>query len=125
MLDREQLDLGLVVFVSIRTSRHDEEWLTAFAKGERDELRPLLSPDVFATFDAGITARTEPAAAFVKLHDARIVGSALHGRVAEVTVAFMAEFATGSVTDVWTFERNLDSSDPNWLLVATSGELPE
>ena len=46
-------------------------------------------------------------------------------RQAEVTVAFMAEFATGNVTDVWTFERNLDSSDPNWLLVATSGELPE
>jgi Lrp/AsnC family transcriptional regulator len=33
ILDREQLDLGLVVFVSIRTSRHDEDWLNAFAKG--------------------------------------------------------------------------------------------
>ena len=33
ILNRERLDLGLVVFVSIRTSRHDEEWLTAFAKG--------------------------------------------------------------------------------------------
>ncbi len=33
LLDREKLDLGLVVFVSIRTSRHDEEWLNAFAKG--------------------------------------------------------------------------------------------
>jgi len=34
-----------------------------------------LSPDVFAAFDAGITARTAPAPDFVKLHDARIVGS--------------------------------------------------
>jgi Lrp/AsnC family transcriptional regulator len=33
ILDREQLDLGLVVFVAVRTSRHDEEWLGAFAKG--------------------------------------------------------------------------------------------
>lgn len=33
LLDRTQLDLGLVVFVSVRTSRHDEEWLTTFAKG--------------------------------------------------------------------------------------------
>ena len=33
ILDRDQLDLGLVVFVAVRTSRHDEEWLTAFAKG--------------------------------------------------------------------------------------------
>jgi predicted lipid-binding transport protein (Tim44 family) len=96
-----------------------------FVKGDREALRPLLSPDVFAAFDAGITARTEPAAALVKLHDARITGSALHGRSAEITVAFTAEFATGNVTDVWTFERNLDSADPTWVLVATSGELPE
>src|SRR5712672_1830699 len=33
LLDRERLDLGLVVFVSIRTSRHDQEWLDAFARG--------------------------------------------------------------------------------------------
>ena len=33
LLDREKLDLGLVVFVSVRTARHDEAWLTAFAKG--------------------------------------------------------------------------------------------
>jgi predicted lipid-binding transport protein (Tim44 family) len=99
--------------------------ITAFAKGDRAELRPLLSQEVFAAFDAGITARTKPAEDFLKLQDARIMGSALHGRLAEITVAFTAEFANGSVTDVWTFERNLDSSDPNWVLVATSGDLPE
>lgn len=99
--------------------------VTAFASGDRSSLRPLLSPDVFTAFDAGITARTAPAAAFVKLQDARIAGAALHGRVAEITVSFTAEFASGIVTDVWTFERNLDSSDPNWLLVATSGDAPE
>jgi predicted lipid-binding transport protein (Tim44 family) len=99
--------------------------VAAFAKGDRAELRLLLSPDVFTAFDAGIAARTAPPAELVKLHDARIVGSALHGRQAEITVAFTAEFANGTVTDVWTFERNLDSADPNWLLVATSGELPE
>lgn len=31
LLDREKLDLGLVVFVSVRTSRHDQEWLDTFA----------------------------------------------------------------------------------------------
>jgi predicted lipid-binding transport protein (Tim44 family) len=99
--------------------------VTAFAGGDRAALRPLLSADVFAAFDAGITARTAPATAFVKLHDARITGSALHGRAAEITIAFAAEFASGPLTDVWTFERNLDSADPNWILVATSGDLPE
>ena len=33
LLDRQKLDLGLVVFVSIRTSRHDQDWLDAFARG--------------------------------------------------------------------------------------------
>lgn len=97
----------------------------AFAQGDRAALRPLLSPDVFAAFDAGITGRSGPAPAFATIQDARIVGSSLHGRQAEITVAFTAEFAGGNVSDVWTFERNLDSADPNWVLVATSGELPE
>jgi len=99
--------------------------VTAFAAGDRAALRPLLSPDVFAAFDAGISQRPAPPAALVKLHDARIVASALHGRTAEITVAFTAEFASGNVTDVWTFDRNLDSADPNWTLIATSGDLPE
>jgi predicted lipid-binding transport protein (Tim44 family) len=99
--------------------------VTAFAKGDRAELRPLLSPEVFSAFDAGITERTGEAPVFVKLQDARITGSSLHGRQAEITVTFVAEFASGNVTDVWTFERNLDSADPNWVLVATSGDVPE
>lgn len=99
--------------------------VTAFAKGDRTELRLLLSPDVYSAFDAGITNRSEPPPAFVKLQDARIVSAALEGRQAEITVAFAAEFANEKITDVWTFERNLDSSDPNWLLVATSGDAPE
>jgi len=99
--------------------------VNAFARGDRAELRPLLSPEVFSAFETGITGRSEPPPAFVKLRDSRIVGSALQGRMAEITVAFTAEFANGDVNDVWTFERNLDSTDPNWVLVATSGELPE
>jgi predicted lipid-binding transport protein (Tim44 family) len=99
--------------------------VTAFAAGDRGALRTLLSPDVYSAFDAGISQRSGPAAAFVKLHDARIAGSALHDRLAEITVAFAAEFASGNVTDVWTFERNLDSPDPNWTLIATSGDLPK
>ena len=31
LLDHAKLDLGLAVFVSVRTSRHDQEWLDAFA----------------------------------------------------------------------------------------------
>ncbi|MBI1406251.1 MAG: winged helix-turn-helix transcriptional regulator [Caulobacter sp.] len=33
LLDRDQLDLGLVVFVQVRAGRHDEAWLSQFARG--------------------------------------------------------------------------------------------
>src|SRR6185312_8335744 len=68
----------------------------AFANGDRIALRPLLSDDVLAAFEA------------------------------EITVAFRAQFAKGGaqsdVGDVWTFSRRLGAADPNWVLVATSGE---
>jgi len=126
LLDIQLADRGFDVSKFLAGARQAYTHIVnAFVKGDREALRPLLSPDVFAAFDAGIAARTEPAAELVKLHDAKITGSALHGREAEITVAFIAEFATGNITDVWTFDRNLDSSDPNWVLVATSGDLPE
>lgn len=66
LLDREKLDLGLVVFVSVRTNRHDQEWLDAFAKaagampevaefyrlsGDTDYLLKVLVKDI-AAYDA-------------------------------------------------------------------------
>lgn len=97
--------------------------VNAFAKGDREALRPLLSPDVFAAFDAGIAARGDAEPAFLsRLVDARISHAAMEVRQAEVTVAFSAEFTSGPVTDVWTFARDVDSDDPNWLLVGTSGD---
>jgi predicted lipid-binding transport protein (Tim44 family) len=102
-----------------------EQIVTAFAQGDREALRPLLSPDVMAAFEAGIEGRGEAPAPLVKLADARIVGAVLEGSHAEITVAFTAEFSSGTTTDVWTFSRQVDSTDPNWTLVATSGDLPE
>jgi len=126
MLDIQLADRGFDVSKFLAGAREAyTRIVNAFVKGDREALRPLLSPEVFAAFDAGIAARTEPAAELVKLQDVRITASALHGRHAEITVAFIAQFATGNVTDVWTFERDLDSADPNWVLVATSGDLPE
>jgi predicted lipid-binding transport protein (Tim44 family) len=59
--------------------------------------------------------------------------------MADLTVSFAAQYisatrdsagavtegdakAVRNVTDLWTFERNTRSSDPNWRLIATSGE---
>lgn len=102
----------------------------AFAAGDRTALRPLLSDDVFAAFDSAIGGRSGPAAETLGgITDARIVGAELDGNNAEVTVAFRAQFVSGSgeqvqrdVSDRWTFSRRVGASDPNWTLIATSGE---
>jgi Lrp/AsnC family transcriptional regulator len=66
LLDRLKLDLGLVVFVSVRTNRHDQAWLDAFAgaaaampevvefyrlSGDTDYLLKVLVRDI-AAYDA-------------------------------------------------------------------------
>jgi predicted lipid-binding transport protein (Tim44 family) len=117
--------------------------VTAFAKGDRDALRPLLSDDVYATFDHVISEREAKKEkvefTFVGFRDAKIVHAELKKSVAEITLSFEAQFISATtdadgkltdgdaktvrdITDVWTFERNVRASDPNWRLVATSGE---
>jgi predicted lipid-binding transport protein (Tim44 family) len=102
---------------------------TAYEKADRAQLKTLLSPEVYAAFDSALTARGDAAAHFDALKDARIVGASLHDGEAQITLAFTADFTdqTGArtVTDVWTFARRVDAVDPNWLLVATGGDLPE
>jgi predicted lipid-binding transport protein (Tim44 family) len=119
--------------------------ITAFAKGDRATLRPLLSGEVYTAFESAISARETAkqtvAFTFVGFKDTRIVEASLANRVADITVAFGAQFisATSSesgavvdgdpksvreVTDVWSFTRDTRARDPNWTLVATSGDLP-
>ncbi len=119
--------------------------LNAFAAGDRPALKPLLSDEVFSAFDSVIRSREERHEkvnfTFVGYKDVKIVHASLKGRTAEITVAFGAQFisatldASGNtvegdnktvrdVTDVWTFARDVRARDPNWTLVATSGDLP-
>ena len=114
----------------------------AFAQGDRTTLKPLLSDDVYASFDAAITSREKDGhqldVSFIGLKQANLEEVSLRGRIAEVTVRFVSELisvtrdaacaviegAAGvvrEVTDVWTFARDTRSSDPNWKLVSTAG----
>lgn len=119
--------------------------LTAFANADRATLKPLLNEEVFAAFDREIRTREERkekvAFTFVGFKDTKIVHAAVKSRTGEITVVFGAQFisattdASGAVTqgdtktvrdvsDVWTFARDLRARDPNWTLIATSGDLP-
>ncbi|MBV9992685.1 MAG: Tim44 domain-containing protein [Alphaproteobacteria bacterium] len=123
-----------------------ETIVTAYTRGDRAELKPLLSDEVYRAFETAIAAREAAketiAFTFVGFKDAKIVQARLNGRTAEITVAFGAQFISATsdaegkvvegdarsvrdVTDVWTFSRDTRARDPNWTLVATSGDLPQ
>ncbi|WP_334160733.1 TIM44-related membrane protein TimA [Phenylobacterium sp.] len=112
-----------------------EMTVKAFAAGDRATLRNLLGPGVMASFDTAIAqreaeGRTETVEFLhsprADLEKADIVGQS---DLARVTVRFLAEFRSrtkgpeGEAVDdkrtaeLWTFERNLNSRDPNWTLV--------
>jgi predicted lipid-binding transport protein (Tim44 family) len=98
--------------------------VNAFAKGDREALRGLLTPRVFESYAAAIKAREEkgdPGPELVRLKSAEIIDASLQGQVARVTVRFETELAEGAhgirdAREKWTFERDIRSSDPNWRL---------
>lgn len=117
-----------------------EAIVEAFAKGDKSALKTLLSKDVLDDF-ARVIERREMAGHrvdmnFVGIERARILSAKLEGRNAFITVEFISELITATydksgqlidgnpkqisrVTDVWTFERDVTSRNPNWKLVAT------
>lgn len=115
--------------------------IEAFAKGDKAALRPLLADEVFAQFAGAIDAREaashELSTEIVAMRSAELAAAAMRGTRARVTVRFTSEQInltrdrTGTiiegdprrietVIDVWSFERDTRSRDPNWQLVETS-----
>lgn len=114
--------------------------LEAFAKGDKETLRALLAPDVYASFAAAIDERVakrhQLSTEVVAIRKAEVVEAGMHARRARITVRFVSEQITATrdaaghlvdgspskiveVEDLWTFERDVRSSDPNWQLVET------
>ena len=116
--------------------------VTAYAKGDRETLRPLLNDEVYEAFEHAMKDRESRGETvkftLVGYKDVKVSHVSLKGRTAEITVSFGVQFisstskadgtvvegdlsAVRDVTDIWTFSRDLRGSDPNWMLVATSG----
>jgi len=114
--------------------------LEAFAKGDKAALKNLLSKDVFDGFARAIDERGAQGqrieSRFVGISKATIQQASLTARKATITVEFVSEVITATydkagqlidgdpkqiqdVTDVWSFEREVPSRNPNWKLVAT------
>ena len=106
--------------------------VTAFAAGDRDTLRGLLTLGVLQTFEGAVAAReaegrTE-SVEFLQPTRADFEHVELQGDLARVKVRFLSEFRTRSrgpegeavddrrTAEVWSFERRIGARDPNWAL---------
>ncbi|MGE3143717.1 MAG: Tim44/TimA family putative adaptor protein, partial [Hyphomonadaceae bacterium] len=96
----------------------------AYAKGDRDQLKPLLTPRVYEAYAAAIAerqAKGEAGPELVRLRAAELSDATLENNIARVSVQFEAELAEGlhhmrETRERWTFERDVRSQDPNWRL---------
>jgi predicted lipid-binding transport protein (Tim44 family) len=114
--------------------------LEAFWRGDKEELAQLSGGEVRAAFEGAIDAREASGHRLdnrlVAIERAVIEDARLEGRTASITVRFDADIAAvtrdaegnviaGSLEDavsahdIWTFQRDLGSDNPNWLLVDT------
>ena len=98
--------------------------VAAFARGDRETLKPLLDTDVYESFDAAIAQRELDGSApfeLLRLKKAEIDEAELDDTgMARVMVRYDAELGDGETTrkarEIWTFMRDTNSSDPNWIL---------
>ncbi len=118
--------------------------LSAYANGDKAALKPLLAKDVADSFNATIDRRKAEGSKlifqFVGVNSARIDRAVLDGTSASLTVRFRSEMihalqdkegqtiegddrAVREVEDIWTFERDVSSRDPNWKLAATDDDI--
>lgn len=110
-----------------------ETIVQSYAAGDRDTLRPLLTPSVMTSFDAGIAARSARAdreqVEFIIPPRADLESATVRDERAVAKVRFLAELrstvtpAAGEpvvderrTAEIWTFERALGAADPNWAL---------
>jgi predicted lipid-binding transport protein (Tim44 family) len=105
----------------------------AFGEGDRETLRNLLSSQVMDSFETAIAAREAEGRSeqieFTNPPRADLEKTEVEGDLAKLTVRFLAEFRSRSkgpegeavddkrTAELWTFQRNLKSRDPNWTLI--------
>ena len=114
--------------------------LTAYAEGDLAQLRRLLGYDLLQSFTSSIenriAAKESLSIRLDELREASILNISVTDQMASITMHFhsvqtrVAKDKNGEpldgddngareFTDIWTFERDLTLSDPNWKLTET------
>ncbi len=117
--------------------------LEAYWKGDLETMKSHVDAHVMEAFSGAVAEREKEGLSLdnrlVAIEQALISEAALEGSVATVTVRFEADIAAvtrnkegevvaGSLSDavqtrdLWTFRRDINAGNPNWLLVETDEE---
>ena len=104
-----------------------ETIINAFNKGDKKTLKKLVTQDVFNSFEEAIDSNNiNPDYQFYSLNIERVEDVFVEGDYIKICTKFISEQFKNNdentITkkqDVWTFEKNIKSKDPNWLLSST------
>ena len=120
-----------------------EQIITSFASGDKKTLKPLLEKNMFQRFsdviDERNTKKLKYETVFIGLKSSKVLEFKKIENVYKVTVNFVSEIITSvkdinnkviegdpdtitTVNDVWSFSKNMWSSNPTWYLVDTSSK---
>jgi predicted lipid-binding transport protein (Tim44 family) len=112
----------------------------SYAAGDKETLEPLLADQVFRGFARAIDERVAVEQTLdtqlITVGDPEVIEAKLEGAAAQVTLRFDSEQVNvvrdrdgnvvegdpgtaEDVVDIWTFERDTQSDDPNWILIET------
>jgi predicted lipid-binding transport protein (Tim44 family) len=112
----------------------------SYAAGDKTALRPLLADQVFRGFARAIDERVAIEQSLdtqlLAVNEPEVIEADLVDRAARITLRFESEQVNvvrdrdgqvvegdpqtaENVVDLWTFERDTRSSDPNWTLIET------
>lgn len=111
--------------------------LEAFANGDRDLLKDLLTPETFEIYKEAIEAREAAGQTQItdlgRLRQASIKAAKTEGNIAHISVLYEADLTSAlrdaegelvmgdpdvlsSISEVWEYERDMKGSDLNWRL---------
>ena len=117
-----------------------ESIVTGFSSGELKKIKTLLDKKVLNEFNEAIQERKEKGliseTTFIGINSANIKDQKQNHNMLEVTVNFVSEIIScvrdkdkkiisgdpdkiKKVKDTWKFSRDINSNNPNWLLVDT------
>lgn len=115
--------------------------IKAFSAADLDVLKSLLSDNIFSGFEAAINERKAEEKTIItnliSINEAQIISASILENTASITVKFLSKqinYITdkegkiilgrkdeiSEITDIWTFRREINSPNPNWIVSATN-----